>query len=553
MRFPLSREWDIFNSGASGEMRRIFLGRVVCYNFRMFGRGVSIVFAAAFLSTACSVENVRPPPDAAFAAFEEAPLVGGNNEWSEEFHPFVGATPIDVDGDGGEEIFVGGGHGFADMLFAYRGGALTNIIAGAELSDSAATHGANSVDLDDDGDADLILARADGVFWYENDGGVFARRRIPLNLPPDSTPLNVAAGDIDNDGDADLYVSAFVDFANFRSATFNDPAHAKTNILLRNDGGGVFSDITESSGTASKQNTFLSSFMDLDGDGWTDLVVAQNTGQVEIFRNRRDLTFAAEETGSGWGFWMGLAAGDIDGDGDQDLFFTNSGTSVPAFILELAGDATDEQPRNYGWILLRNDGDFNFADITADYELDGYGFAWGAAFEDLTLDGELELLVAQNYIKWPPHAVAKLPNKTFAQRDGAFYHAPALGLEHRAFSQAPLIADIDGDGRPDVFWIDMTGVGRAFLNRSENNFITLRFADSARSFGARAFVVRADGEKSITRELHNNTGMSTDQRAALTFGLGESAAVRAVVEWTDGTQTVIKNPPLNESVFVARP
>ncbi len=504
------------------------------------------------MSASCSLENVRLlPPGAEFAAFEEVPLAGGVNEWSEEFHPFVGATAIDIDGDGGEEIFVGGGHGYDDMLFSYRGGEMKNIVDGTGLSDSAATHGANSVDLDGDGDADLILARADGVFWYENDGGVFSRRRIPVRLPPDSAPLNVAAGDMDRDGDADLYVSAFVDLANFRSATFNDPSHAKTNVLLRNDNG-VFTDITEESGTASLQNTFLASFIDLDGDGWQDLVAAQNTGQVEIFRNKRDGTFAAEKTDTGWGFWMGLAAGDIDRDGDQDLFFTNSGTSVPAFVLEWAGDGTDEQPRNYGWILLRNDGGFNFSDVTAEYELDGYGFAWGAAFEDLTLDGELELLVAQNYIKWPPHRIAKLTNKTFVRRGGAFYHAPGLGLEHRAFSQSPLIADFDGDGRPDVFWADMAGVGRAFLNRSENNFITLRFPDSARSFGARAFVVNADGDKSIIRELHNNTGMSTDQRAALTFGLGQNTAARAVVEWPDGNIKTIKAQKMNTVIDVRR-
>lgn len=515
-------------------------------------RSISVFAAFAFLSASCSLENVRPPPDgAAFAPFVEAPVRGGANEWSEEFHPFVGATPIDIDGDGREEIFVGGGHGYDDMLFSYRDGALINIINGTGLSDAAATHGANSVDLDADGDVDLILARADGVFWYENRGGVFARRRIPADLPPDSAPLNVAVGDIDRDGDGDLYVSAFVDLAHFRSATFNDPSHAKTNILLRNDGG-VFADITESSGVKSLQNTFLASFIDLDGDRWQDLIVSQNTGQVEIFRNNRDGTFSAEEADTGWGFWMGLAAADIDRDGDQDLFFTNSGTSVPKFVLEWAGDGADAQPRNYGWILLRNDGDFNFADVTAEYELDGYGFGWGAAFEDLTLDGELELLVAQNYIKWPPHRFSKLPNKTFVRRGDAFYHAPGLGLEHRAFSQAPLIADFDGDGRPDVFWADMTGVGRAFLNRSENNFLVLRFPDAASSFGARAFIVREDGEKSIVRELHNNTGMSTDQRAALTFGLGESKAVRAVIEWPDGYVQTIDAPAKNSAIEVRR-
>ena len=44
----------------------------------------------------------------------------------------------------------------------------------------------------------------------------------------------------------------------------------------------------------------------------------------------------------------------------------------------MGGDGTDEQPRNYGWILLRNDGNFQLRDVTAEYQLDDYGFAWGA-------------------------------------------------------------------------------------------------------------------------------------------------------------------------------
>lgn len=519
----------------------------VKYQQQLLGAVVLAVFTAS-----CSFETVRRLPSAdGIAAFVEVPVVGGANEWSEQYHPFVGAAPIDIDGDGQLEIFIGGGAGYADMLFAYRDNTLLNIIDGTGLTDDKATHGANSIDLDGDGDTDLLLARSDGIFLYLNDGGKFSRRQIPVNLPPDSAPLNVAVGDIDRDGDGDLYISVFVDLANFRSATFNVPEHAKTNILLRNNGDLTFTDITESSHTASLQNSFLASFMDLNDDGWQDLVVAQNTGQVEFFRNLRDNTFAAESVDTGWGFWMGLAAGDIDRDGDQDLFFTNSGTTVPALLLEWAGDGTEAQPRNYGWILLRNDGDFNLVDITAEYQLDDYGFAWGAVFEDLTLDGQLELLVAQNYIRWPFHRWHKLSGKTFVQSRAAFYHAPQLGLENRAFSQSPLIVDMNNDGKPDVMWVDMAGVGRAFINRTANNFLTLKFPDNVASIGAKAVITTAAG-KSYTRVVHNNTGFSTDQSAALVFGLGQQTEVLQVrIEWPDGRQQYIDEPPINRVLNLA--
>ena len=156
-----------------------------------------------------------------------------------------------------------------------------------------------------------------------------------------SVPLSVAVSDIDHDGDGDLYISVFVDFPSFRSATYNDPTHAKENRMLLNNGDFTFTDITASSGAAGKQNTFLSVFADLDADGWQDLVVAQNTGEVEIFRNMKDRTFQSIATKSGYGFWMGVAVGDIDNDGDQDLFFSNVGQSIPTFLT--AGDIRDDQ------------------------------------------------------------------------------------------------------------------------------------------------------------------------------------------------------------------
>ena len=505
----------------------------------------------------CSFENVRhlskseSSKTEKLMPFEEIKVNAAPVVWKKEVHPFLGATPIDIDGDGIMEIFVGGGDGQEDLLLSYKNNELVNIIAGTQLSDTKATHGANSIDLDNDGDTDLLLARNDGVYLYLNNNGVFAKKKIELSAPSNSTPLNVAVGDIDKDGDGDLYVSFFVDFKNFKSATYNVPEHAKTNLLLLNNGNLTFSDITESSNTASLQNTFLSSFIDLDGDSWLDLIVAQNTGQVEIFRNLKNNTFESVGVKTGWGFWMGLTAGDIDKDGDQDLFFSNVGNSIPKFLLEL-GDARDDQPRNYGWILLRNDGDFKLENITNEYELDDYGFAWGVAFEDLRLDGELELLVAQNYIKWIFHKWSKLSGKSFVLSDEAFYHARGLGLETHTFAQSPLIVDINNDGKPDVFWLNMKGKHRAFINKTTNNFLTLMFSDNVLSIGAKAYIITADG-KSYTRELHNNTGMSTDQMSALTFGLGEKTEVmQLVIEWQDGVKKIINNPSINKIIHINR-
>ncbi len=485
--------------------------------------------------------------------FKEIPIEIGNNDWNKTVHSIIGGTPIDINGDKITEIFVGGGQGHDDMLFSYQKNKFRNIINGTGLSDTMATHGANSLDIDNDGDIDLILARSNGIFLYLNKNGKFLKTPLPVNFPSNSTAFNVAVGDIDRDGDGDLYISVFVDLKSFKSATYNDSSHAKTNIMLLNNGDLTFTDITTSSKTASLQNTFLASFIDLNADGWLDLVVSQNTGQVEIFQNLKNNSFAAKKLTTGWGFWMGLAVGDIDYDGDQDLFFTNSGNSIPNFLLEIAGDGLDHQPRNYSWILLRNDGNFNFTNITNKYQLEDYGFAWGAVFEDLTLNGSLELLVAQNYIKWFVHKFSKLSSKSFILHDSAFYHVPELGLENYDFSQSPVIFDFNNDGKPDVFWINMDGskkIARAFINQSTNNFITVAFKDNVKSIGAKVFIETEDG-KSYTREILNNLGFSTDQFSRLTFGIGKKTKIlQVVIQWLDGSKKIIKNPRINQIVYI---
>jgi hypothetical protein len=462
-------------------------------------------------------------------------------------HHLTGAAVLDLDGDGREEIFVGGGEGQPDALLTLRDGRLVDRIEGTGLSSRTATYGSTAVDLDGDGDVDLLVCRNDGVTLYENTGGVFRGRLLPLRLPEHSVPLAVAVSDIDADGDPDLYVSVFVDFPHFKAATFNVPDHAKKNLLLRNDGGLRFTDVTTPA-SASKQNTFTSVFVDLDGDRLQDLVVAQNTGQVEILRNLGGGAFEPVPVPSGYGFWMGIAVGDVDGDGDQDLFFPNVGDTFPAFLAR--GDLHDDQPYAGGWLLLRNDGDFHFTDVTREADLGGLGFAWGAVFEDVNLDGRLDLLVSQNYVKWPVHKLFKFPGKVLlGAPDGPPRFAAAPVAPNPSFSNSPVLADLDGDGRLDLFWLNNDGPSRAYLNRTEGRAVVVAMPDAVRALGAR---VRVEGGGArYTREVSTSVGMGTDQSPLLVFGLGPSGrADRLVIEWPNGDVTRIDEPPVDEVIRI---
>ena len=491
--------------------------------------------------------HLEVPRGIAQPRYEELPVDFAHVWDRARAHHLTGAAVLDLEGDGRSEIFVGGGEGQPDALLSFEDGRLVDVIEGTGLSSTTATYGSTAIDLDGDGDVDLLVCRNDGITLYLNEGGSFRGRPLPLALPENSVPLAVAVSDMDHDGDADLYVSVFVDFPHFVPATFNVPDHAKRNLLLRNDGDLSFTDVTTPE-VASKQNTFTSVFVDLDGDRLQDLVVAQNTGQVELFRNLGAGRFEPVPLASGYGFWMGIAVGDPDGDGDQDLFFPNVGDSFPSFVSR--GDLRDDQPYAGGWLLLRNDGGFRFADVTGEAGLGGLGFAWGAVFEDVNLDGQLDLLVSQNYVKWPVHGVFKFPGKVLLGAPGAtprLYDSGAA--KNDAFSNSPVLADLDGDGRLDLFWLNNDGPSRAYLNRSEGNAVVVAMPDDVRALGAR---VHLEGSvASYTREVSSSVGMGTDQTPTLVFGLGDTArAERLVVSWADGTRTVIDAPPLNRAIRV---
>ena len=501
-----------------------------------------------FVLSGCASRSATLPPETPFTPVP----VDFAHTWTKGTHPFTGAAVIDIDGDGTFEVFVGGGEGQHDALLSYRDGRLVNIEPGTGLSKDSTTYGSTAIDFDADGDTDMIVAREDGISLYLNEKGRFRERPIPVDLPVDSVPFSVAVADIDHDGDGDLYVSVFVNAKKFRSATFNDPTHAKPNRMLLNNGNFTFTDITESSGTASKQNTFLSVFVDLDSDGWQDLVVSQNTGAVEVFRNMKDRTFQPVATTSAFGFWMGLAVGDIDNDGDQDLFFTNVGTSIPLFLT--TGDLRKDQRHTHDWMLWRNDGNFRFTDVTNAYELTGEGFAWGAVFEDLNLDGRLDLFVAQNYIKWPIHHWFKLSGRTYLQSTGnseqTFHHTPALEIENRYFGQSPLIIDLDGDGRQDLLWLNIDGPVRAFLNTAPGNYLTFVLPDTVANIGTR-ISIETDRGRSYTRAVMGNVGMLTDQTPELSFGLGKhERPLRAVIQRPNGRTEVIPTPPINRKIVI---
>jgi hypothetical protein len=286
------------------------------------------------------------------------------------------------------------------------------------------------VDLDGDGWEDLIL----GDRIYRNEGGhrfIDCTGRTNLRLPRDAAGIAVA--DFDRDGRIDLYVARpGRDKADaWLEGKSGDP---KGNQLWRNLGNWRFEDVTATSGTeGGHRSTGTAVWFDANNDGWPDLYVINEFGNGVLLLNQGDGTFREQLLVNGPGDFgsMGATCGDIDNDGNIDLYVANMyskagnrvignlkpGTYPADVMAKMRQFVTGSQLyRNLGAKAVRtaagSGGTFqtcttaqspsrltpSFEPLAAQYQVAGIGWAYGAALIDLDNDGWLDLYTTCGFI-----------------------------------------------------------------------------------------------------------------------------------------------------------
>ena len=323
-----------------------------------------------------------------------------------------GAGFFDSDGDGDLDLYLVNGSTFetyqersgpGNSLYRNNGdGTFSDVAAASGVDDAGWGAGCAVGDIDNDGDRDLYVTNYGANLLYGNRGdGTFADATEAAGVAGDGYSAGAAFFDYDNDGDLDLYVANYVRFDlrdNPRVGcdyvggikTYCGPLgmEGAADVLYRNDGGGRFADVTESSGVGASAIYFGLGVLpgDFDGDGLVDLYVANDQTPNLLFRNRGDATFSEAGLVSGVAYsgdgdeeaGMGVDSGDFDGDGDPDLYVTN-------FFRESN-------------TLYRNEGGGRFSDFTVQADLEAVTLTrlgWGTAFADLDNDGDLDLFVSQ--------------------------------------------------------------------------------------------------------------------------------------------------------------
>lgn len=510
----------------------------------------------------------------------------------------------DYDGDGRPDLLAGGS-GPAQLMRNLGGGRYEDVTKRAGLAGLTMVKAAAFADMDGDGRRDLTIQRfvEEGqgeLVFYRGTGDGF--EKAPARLEKKNRhdrAMSFTVADLDGDGRLDLYVGypGTRDFTDGRidkaggleheAAYFNRGGWSFVEGAAA-DGGKLFTEVT-------RPHSVLAT--DLDADGRTDLVVVDDRGNTSrLYLNRGKDGFAASETklglvNAGWG--MTAAAGDYDNDGRQDFYFTNidftAGRRLLAVLDRSGADPKDKELQGLARLrsilqgnrLFRARADGSFEDVT---EKSGLGWAGeapaGAEWVDYDGDGLLDLYVtnglwsndpARDYTGTflreqlagaddgahpdnPTLAILRRTGVSFAgyQRnrlfrnngDGSFTEAGyALGADRVEDGYVAAVADMDGDGRPDLVLrnTDAPSLKRGYapvvLLRNTavpaKRFLAIELKPArGEPFGAR--VTLSAGGRLQTREIRAVTGAVQGEDAAA-FGLGGADKADWIeVRWPSG-------------------
>ena len=324
----------------------------------------------------------------------------------------------DVNGDQLDDLYVCDAGGLPNRLYIQQAdGTAIDASASSAVNFLEDSVGALLIDLDNDGDQDLVVGTDPVLQIAENDGtGHFVLHR---SISTDTDSFSLCAADYDSDGDLDIYVCGYDvrrKDPTHRGLPFPLPYHdannGAPNRLLRNDGDFHFTDVTQIAGLDQNNSRFsmAASWEDVDNDGDQDLYVANDFGRNNLYMNDEgqfhDSAKSAnvEDHASG----MSVSWADYDRDGRMDLYVGNMFSSAGSRITHQDRFAAGVSPGTVkqlqrmarGNTLFRNESDNapHFQDVSQTLGVTMGRWAWGSRFVDTRNTGWPDLIVANGYL-----------------------------------------------------------------------------------------------------------------------------------------------------------
>jgi hypothetical protein len=482
-----------------------------------------------------------------------------------------GIALVDIDGDDDLDVFIPQGrpldevspdddvagklvHGLFRNEFNPTGTLrFTDISADSGIADGGYGMGVATGDIDNDGDQDLYVTQYGANVLYLNIGdGRFRDVTVDSGTGDDRFGSSAAFVDVDSDGLLDLFVANYNTFAvsNHRACRgaggpqdYCDPLSYEPAVdrIFRNLGDGKFEDIGAASGINSHFGTGLGVISaDFNADGAIDIYVANDKMANIYWINDGQARFMNDSLMSGSAYnadgvaeaSMGVVAGDVDGDGDDDLFMTHLTAQTNTLYL--------------------NDGSGNFRDATDQLNLGASSLSYtgfGTVWIDYDNDGDHDLLIANGAVARQGIGDGNRLSE-YGQRnqlytndgEGRFDQVSdkaGAPFQTSRISRGAAVGDIDNDGDLDAVIGNIDGPAELLINQGQPIghwlSVKLRGVRSNRDgAGAKVGLIRANGDI-LWRRAHTDGSYLSASDIRVHFGLGDNADIAGVgVIWPAG-------------------
>lgn len=501
-----------------------------------------------------------------------------------------GVALLDYDNDGRLDIFFVNGAYLADpmpdgkppdksdpkfwnrLYHQNADGTFTDVTEKAGLTGMPQNHYGMGVavgDYDNDGFEDIYVTGYGGNTLYHNNGnGTFTDVTQRAGVGAGGWSASAGFFDYDNDGKLDLFVTRYVDWTfktnrycgeqrpGFRAYCHPDNYDGVTNILYHNNGDGTFTDVSAKAGIANPKGKGLGvSFADYDGDGFTDIFVANDSVQCFLYHNNGNGTFTE----------VGLVAG--VGYNEDGKTFAGMGTDFSDFDNDGLPDIVVTDLSNERYMLFRNNGDGTFQDVTNRSGLGSASLAfsgWSTRFFDYDNDGWKDLFVAQSHVmdtieKTAPNLRYLEPPLLLRNLEGHFVRVTAGEVFQQPWAgRGAAFGDIDNDGDLDVVVSNVGQKGYVLRNDggNRNNWIAIETTGKKSNrdgIGSRIRIVSASG---LTQYYTVNTAVgylsASDKRVLA--GLGSDSTAKLVeIRWPSGIVQRFENVKARQIVKAVEP
>ncbi len=505
-----------------------------------------------------------------------------------------GVALLDFDNDGWLDIYLVNGSNYdaaegktkpphAALFHNNHDGTFTDVTAKAGVSNDRWGFGAVVGDFDNDGWPDIYVSNfGKNRLYHNNHDGTFTDVAEKAGVTLGGWSTGATWGDYDGDGYLDLFVPGYIKVDDLVRASQSSGSaahsycefrgvqvmcgphglHGEADHLFHNNGDGTFTDVSEHAGVEDKNHYYglASLFIDVNGDGKPDLLVADDSTPNYLYINKGDGTFEDASFASGYALnesgretaSMGIAAGDLTHNGRIDIYNTTF--------------SDDYKP------LYRNDGDANFTDVAyqegiAEATIPFLG--WGTSFFDYDNDGWLDLMFVNGHVY--PQVDQQNWGTTWAQRALLFHNekgklklVPAVegtGLAKLATSRGMAFGDLFNDGHVDVVVNNMDSTPSLFRNvvGNGNHWIAFKLVGSPSAepgkpgsprdaIGATVWVTANGFRQRMDVMAGGSYASSPDQRPH--FGLGAATTIEKLeVRWPSGHSETIVSPKKVDSLY----